>query len=163
MIEHSLDTAHSILHLRLKSAIEQGTLRRSRRRSIRTFGNRRFGGRDHRSPGIPGWESFERWWSISVLCAIITSRSEDRPRNRFALGNVAEHLASHFCGRDQAVSCRGRGGRQTMGNDSTCAFLDSASPNAHRLSPAASPPGLIAALEAAALPRGRMGRVVEEG
>jgi len=98
MIEHSLDTAHSILHLRLKSAIEQGDFAQVAKTvdpHIRATGG--LAGVIIEAPGIPGWESFgamvehfrfvrDHHKQIKKIGLVTDS----------ALGNVAEHLASHF-------------------------------------------------------------------
>ena len=98
MIEHSLDTAHSILYLRPKSALEQGDfaqLANTVDPYIRETGS--LSGLIIEAPMFPGWES------LGAMAAHIRFvRDHHKLIKKIglvtdsALGDVAEHLASHF-------------------------------------------------------------------
>ncbi|MCM3881098.1 MAG: STAS/SEC14 domain-containing protein [Vicinamibacterales bacterium] len=98
MIEHSLDKAHAILYLRPKSALEQGDfaqLANTVDPYIRETGS--LSGLIIETPAFPGWES------LGAMAAHIRFvRDHHRYIKKVALvtdsalGNVAEHLASHF-------------------------------------------------------------------
>jgi hypothetical protein len=98
MIESSLDTAQSILYVRSKSALEQADfvkLTETVDPYIESSGGLR--GLIIEAPAFPGWDSFS---------ALITHTRFIRDHHRriekvalvtdSAIGNVAEHLASHF-------------------------------------------------------------------
>jgi hypothetical protein len=98
VIEHTLDTAQSILYVRPKSALAEGdfvTLARAVDPHIEATGGLR--GLIIETPGFPGWES---------LGAMVAHFRFVRDHHRHirkvavvtdsAMGNVAERLASHF-------------------------------------------------------------------
>jgi hypothetical protein len=98
MIEHSLDTAHSILHVRPQSALEADDfvqLARTVDPHIEATGG--LAGLIVETPAFPGWAS---------LGAMVAHFRFVRDHHRHvrkvalvtdaALGNVAERFASHF-------------------------------------------------------------------
>jgi SpoIIAA-like len=98
MIEHTLDTAHSILYLRPKSALEQGDFVQLAKTVDPYIGETgQLAGLIIEAPTFPGWESLgamaahfrfvrDHHKHIKKIALVTDS----------ALGNVAEHLASHF-------------------------------------------------------------------
>jgi len=98
MIEHTLDTANSILYLRPKSALEQGDfaqLAKTVDPHIEKTGG--LAGLIIEAPRFPGWESF------GAMAAHFRFVRDHHKRIRkvalvtdSAIGNVAQHLASHF-------------------------------------------------------------------
>jgi hypothetical protein len=98
MIEHTLDTAHSILYVRPKSAIEQGDfvqLAKTVDPYIKETGD--LAGLIIEAHTFPGWES------LAAMAAHFRFVRDHHKRIKkiglvtdSALGNVAEHLASHF-------------------------------------------------------------------
>jgi stage II sporulation SpoAA-like protein len=98
MIEHSLDKEHSVLYVRPKSALEQGDfaqLANTVDPYIKETGD--LSGIIIEAPKFPGWESLgamashfrfvrEHHKHIKKIGLVTDS----------AMGNVAEHLASHF-------------------------------------------------------------------
>ena len=98
MIEHTLDTAHSILHLRPKSALEQqdfAQLAKMVDPHIEKTGN--LAGLIIEAPGFPGWDS------LGAMVAHFRFVRDHHRRIRklavvtdSAMGNLAERLASHF-------------------------------------------------------------------
>lgn len=98
MIEFSLDTAQSILYVSPKSALEQADFVKLTERVdqyIEASGELR--GVIIDAPAFPGWESFG-----ALLAHVRFVRDHHRRIEKIALvtdsaiGNVAEHLASHF-------------------------------------------------------------------
>ena len=98
MIEHTLDTAHSILYLRPKSALEQDDflqLAKTVDPYIEQSGD--LAGLIIEAPTFPGWDS------LGAMAAHFRFVRDHHRRIRkiglvtdSALGNVAERLASHF-------------------------------------------------------------------
>ena len=98
MIEHTLDTAHSILYVRLKDSLEQGDfleLAETVDPYIEQTGD--LDGIIIEAPAFPGWES------LGAMAAHFRFVRDHHKRIRkvglvtdSALGKVAEHLASHF-------------------------------------------------------------------
>ena len=98
MIEHTLDAANSILYLRPKSALEQGDfaqLAKTVDPHIEKTGG--LAGLIIEAPRFPGWESF------GAMAAHFRFVRDHHKRIRkvalvtdSAIGNVAQHLASHF-------------------------------------------------------------------
>ncbi len=98
MIEHTLDTEHSILYLRPKSALEQGDfaqLAKTVDPYIEATGQ--LAGLVIEAPAFPGWDS------LGAMAAHFRFVRDHHKHIRkialvtgSALGNVAEHLASHF-------------------------------------------------------------------
>ena len=98
MIEHTLDAAQSILYLRPKSALEQGDfaqLAKTVDPHIEKTGG--LAGLIIEAPRFPGWESF------GAMAAHFRFVRDHHKRIRkvalvtdSAIGNVAQHLASHF-------------------------------------------------------------------
>lgn len=98
MIEHNLDSAQSILYVRPKSALEQGDfveLAKTVDPYIRETGD--LVGLVIDAPGFPGWEN------LGAMAAHFRFvRDHQKHIKRIALvtdsaiGNVVEHLASHF-------------------------------------------------------------------
>ncbi|OHE82366.1 MAG: hypothetical protein A2107_07115 [Verrucomicrobia bacterium GWF2_62_7] len=98
MIEYTLDTAHSILYLRPKSALEQGDFVQIAKMVdpyIEATGN--LAGLIIEAPKFPGWESLG-----AMVAHFRFVRDHHRHIKKIglvtdsALGNVAEHLAAHF-------------------------------------------------------------------
>jgi hypothetical protein len=98
MIEHTLDTAHSILYVRPKSALEQCDFVQLAKTVDPYIGEAgHLAGLIIEAPTFPGWES---------LGAMAAHFRFVREHHKYikkiglvtdsALGNVAEHLASHF-------------------------------------------------------------------
>lgn len=98
MIEHTLDTAHSILYMRPKASLEEDDfvqLAKTVDPYIEETGD--LAGLIIETPTFPGWTS---------LGAMVTHFRFVRDRHKHikniglvtdsALGDVAEHLASHF-------------------------------------------------------------------
>jgi SpoIIAA-like len=98
MIEHTLDAANSILHVRPKSALEQADfveLAKTVDPYIAETGD--LAGLIIEAPGFPGWES------LGAMAAHFRFVRDHHKRIRkvglvtdSALGNVAKRLASHF-------------------------------------------------------------------
>ena len=98
MIEYTLDTAHSILYLRPKSALEEGDFVQLAKTVDPYIGEiGQLAGLIIEAPTFPGWESLgamaahfrfvrDHHKHIKKIALVTDS----------ALGNVAEHLASHF-------------------------------------------------------------------
>ena len=98
MIEHALDTAQSILYVRPKSALEQGDfveLAKSVDPHIRETGD--LAGLVIDAPTFPGWESLG---AMAAHFRFVRDHQKHIKKIALvtdsALGNVAEHLASHF-------------------------------------------------------------------
>lgn len=98
MIEHSLDTAHSILYLRLKSALEENDfaqLAKTADAHIKETGG--LAGVIIEAPTFPGWDSLG-----AMVAHFRFVRDHHRKIKKLALvtdspvGNVAELVASHF-------------------------------------------------------------------
>lgn len=98
MIEHSLDTVHSILYVRPKSALEQGDFEQLAKTVDPYLGETgELAGLIIEAPTFPGWES------LGAMAAHFRFVRDHHKRIRkvglvtdSALGNVAERLASHF-------------------------------------------------------------------
>jgi hypothetical protein len=98
MIESSLDTAQSVLYIHPKSALEQADFVKLAEKVdpyIEASGGLR--GLIIEAPAFPGWESFG-----ALVAHVRFVRDHHRRIGKIALvtdspiGNVAEHLASHF-------------------------------------------------------------------
>ena len=97
-MEHSLDTAHSILYVRPKSALQQddfAQLAKTVDPFIEKTGD--LAGLVIETPSFPGWDS------LGAMAAHIRFvRDHHKHKNKVAvvtdaaLGNLAEKLASHF-------------------------------------------------------------------
>jgi len=98
MIEHTLDTERAILHLRPKSALEQTDFEQIAR-VVDPFiaGTGDLAGLIVETPAFPGWSSFG-----ALIAHLRFVRDHHRHIRKIALvtdsplGNIAEHLASHF-------------------------------------------------------------------
>jgi hypothetical protein len=98
MIEHTLDSANSLLHVRLKSALEQADFEQLAKTVdpyIAQSGD--LAGLIIEAPAFPGWEG------LGAMVAHFRFVRDHHKRIRrvglvtdSALGNVAERLASHF-------------------------------------------------------------------
>ena len=98
MIEHNLDTEHSILYLRPKSALEQGDFEQLAKTVdpyIEKSGD--LAGLIIEAPKFPGWEN------LGAMAAHIRFVRDHHKRIRkiglvtdSAMGKVAQSLASHF-------------------------------------------------------------------
>jgi hypothetical protein len=98
MIEHTLDTANSILHVRPKSALEQDDfVQLAKTVDPYIGGTGELAGLIIEAPTFPGWENLgamaahfrfvrDHHKHIKKIALVTDS----------ALGNVAERLASHF-------------------------------------------------------------------
>ena len=98
MIEHTLDTAHSILYVRPKSRSSKATLRNSRKRSTPTLNETGdLAGLIIEAPTFPGWESLG---AMAAHFRFVRDHHKHIKKigvvTDSALGKVAEHLASHF-------------------------------------------------------------------
>jgi hypothetical protein len=98
MIEHTLDTAHSILYVRPKSALEQNDfvqLARTVDPYIETTGD--LAGLIIETPAFPGWDSLG---AMAAHFRFVRDHHKHIKKiglvTDSALGNVAERLASHF-------------------------------------------------------------------
>jgi hypothetical protein len=98
MIEHTLDTANSILYVRPKSSLEQSDfvqLAKAVDPYIEETGG--LAGLIIEAPIFPGWESLG-----AMVAHIRFVRDHHKHIKKIglvtnsAMGNVAEHLASHF-------------------------------------------------------------------
>jgi SpoIIAA-like len=98
MIEHSLDAANSILHVRPTSSLEERDfveLAKAVDPYIEASGG--LAGLIIEAPAFPGWESL-----AAMLAHMRFVRDHHRHIKKIAavtdsaMGNVAEHLASHF-------------------------------------------------------------------
>lgn len=98
MIEHTLDTAHSILYLRLTSALQQRDfeeLAKTVDPYIRETGG--LSGIVIEAPKFPGWDSLG-----AMVAHFRFVRDHHKKIKKLgivtdsALGDIAEHLASHF-------------------------------------------------------------------
>lgn len=98
MIEHKLDTVHSILYVQPKSSLEQGDFAQLAKTVdpyiARTGG---LAGLIIEAPNFPGWES------LGAMAAHIRFVRDHHKHIKkvglvtdSAMGNVAERLASHF-------------------------------------------------------------------
>jgi len=98
MIEHFLDTVHSILYVRPKSALEQGDFEQLAKTVDAYLGETgELAGLIIEAPAFPGWES------LGAMAAHFRFVRDHHRRIKkvglvtdSALGNVAERLASHF-------------------------------------------------------------------
>ena len=98
MIEHTLDTTQSILYVRPKSALGQDDfveLAKSVDPHIRETGN--LAGLVIDAPTFPGWESLG---AMAAHFRFVRDHQKHIKKIALvtdsALGNVAEHLGSHF-------------------------------------------------------------------
>ncbi|MBW4935856.1 SpoIIAA family protein [Marinobacter sp. F4206] len=102
MIEHTLDTAHSILYVRPTSSLEKGDFEQLAETAdpfIEKTGS--LEGLIISSPSFPGWKS---------IGAMVTHFRFVRDHHKFirkvalvtdsSLGDIGEHLASHFLSAD---------------------------------------------------------------
>src|SRR5687768_10658372 len=98
MIEHTFDTARSILHVHLKGPLEQGdfsALAKTVDPYIERTGD--LAGIVIEAPTFPGWESLG---AMAAHFRFVRDHHKHIKRvglvTDSALGKVAEHLASHF-------------------------------------------------------------------
>lgn len=98
MIEHTLDTAHSILYVRPKSSLEKSDfvkLVKAVDSYIEKTGD--LAGIIIEAPKFPGWDSFG---AMAAHFRFVRDHHKHIKKvglvTDSALGNVAEHLASHF-------------------------------------------------------------------
>ena len=98
MIEHNLDTANSILYVRPKSAFAQGDFEQLAK-TVDPFIGETGGlaGLIIEAPAFPGWESLG---AMAAHFRFVRDHHKHIKKITLvtdsALGNVAEHLASHF-------------------------------------------------------------------
>ena len=98
MIEHTLDTTHSILYVRPKSALEQADFEQLAKTVDPYLGETgELAGLIIEAPRFPGWEG------LGAMAAHFRFVRDHHKRIKkvglvtdSALGNVAERLASHF-------------------------------------------------------------------
>ena len=98
MIEHTLDTTHSILYVRPKSAFEQADFEQLAKTVDPYLGETgELAGLSIEAPRFPGWEG------LGAMAAHFRFVRDHHKRIKkvglvtdSALGNVAERLASHF-------------------------------------------------------------------
>lgn len=98
MIEHTLDTTHGILHLRPVSALEKDDFEQIAQ-AVDPFiaQNGSLAGLIIETPSFPGWDSLK-----AMIAHIRFVRDHHKQIRKIALvtdsplGNVAEHLVSHF-------------------------------------------------------------------
>jgi hypothetical protein len=114
MIEHSLDTAHSILYVQPKSALEQedfAQLASTVDPYLEATGD--LAGLIIETHAFPGWDSWARWPRTSASCGIITSASEGRRRDRRRAGQSrGEAGVTLHVSDDQALSGRVEAAKQ---------------------------------------------------
>ena len=98
MIEHALDTAHSILYVRPKSSLEKSDfveLAKAVDPYIEKSGD--LAGIIIEAPKFPGWDSLD---AMAAHFRFVRDHHKHIKKvglvTDSALGNVAEHLASHF-------------------------------------------------------------------
>jgi hypothetical protein len=98
MIEHTLDTKHSVLYVRPKSSLEQDDFVQIAKTAdpyIEETGN--LAGLIIEAPAFPGWDSF-----AAIVAHFRFVRDHHQHIRKVGLvtdsllGNVAEHLAAHF-------------------------------------------------------------------
>ncbi len=98
MIEHTLDTKHSVLYVRPKSSLEQDDfvqIAKTVDPYIEETGN--LAGLIIEAPAFPGWDSF-----AAIVSHFRFVRDHHQHIRKVGLvtdsllGNVAEHLAAHF-------------------------------------------------------------------
>jgi hypothetical protein len=98
MIDHTLDTANSILYVRPQSSLEQSDfvqLAKAVDPYIEETGG--LAGLIIEAPPFPGWDSFGAMVAhIRVVRDHHTHIKKIGLVTTSAMGNVAEHLASHF-------------------------------------------------------------------
>src|SRR5438045_1005994 len=98
MIEHTLDTASGILHLRPKAALGKADFEQLTQ-TVDPYitGKGDLAGLIIETPGFPGWSSFG-----ALAAHLRFVRDHHRHVKKIALvtdsalGNVAEHLVAHF-------------------------------------------------------------------
>ena len=98
MIDHTLDTANAILHLRPRSALEKADFEQLAR-TVDPFISEtgHLAGLIVETPGFPGWSSFG-----AMTAHLRFVKDHHRYIRKIAivtdspLGNVGEHLVSHF-------------------------------------------------------------------
>jgi SpoIIAA-like len=98
MIAHTLDTTHGILHIQPKAALEQADFEQLAK-AVDPFiaGTGGLTGLIIEAPAFPGWSSFG-----ALIAHLRFVRDHHRHIRKIALvtdsalGNVAEHLVSHF-------------------------------------------------------------------
>jgi len=102
MIEHTLDTTHSILYVRPKAALEQSDFEQLAKTAdpfIDETGD--LAGLIIEAPDFPGWENLG-----AIVAHFRFIRDHQKHIRKIALvtdsalGSVAEHLASHFVSAD---------------------------------------------------------------
>jgi hypothetical protein len=98
MIEHSLDTANAILHVRPQAALQQADFEQlSHEVDPFISGTGDLAGLIIETPAFPGWSSFGAFAAHMRFV-----RDHHKHIRRIALvtdsamGNIAEHLVSHF-------------------------------------------------------------------
>ena len=98
MIEHTLDTAHSVLYVRIKDSLKQGDfaeLAKTVDPYIEQKGD--LAGIIIESPTFPGWESLG---SLAAHFRFVRDHHQHIQKiglvTDSAMGKVAERLASHF-------------------------------------------------------------------
>ena len=109
MIEHRLDRAHGILYVRPSSALEQAdfaTLASTADPYIKETGH--LSGLIIEAPSFPGWDSLG---AMAAHFRFVRDHHKDIKKigvvTDSALGNVAEHLASHFVSAESGIFPRG--------------------------------------------------------
>jgi len=98
MIDHTLDTANAILHLRPRSALEPSDFEQLAK-AVDPFIAERgdLAGLIVETPGFPGWSSFG-----AMAAHMRFVRDHQKHIRKIAivtdspLGNIGEHLVSHF-------------------------------------------------------------------
>ena len=109
MIEHNLDTANSILYVRPKSALAQGDFEQLAK-TVDPFIAETGGlaGLIIETPGFPVWETFG---AMAANFRFVRDHHKDIKKiavvTDSAIGNVAEHLASHFVSAESGIFPRG--------------------------------------------------------
>src|SRR5436190_19463260 len=98
MIEHTLDTASGILHLRPKAALEKADFEQLAQ-TVDPYitGKGNLAGLIIETPGFPGWSSFG-----ALIEHMRFVKNHHRQVKKIALvtdsalGSIAEHLVTHF-------------------------------------------------------------------
>ena len=98
MIDHTLDTANAILHLRPRSALEPSDFEQLAKAVDPFIAERgELAGLIVETPGFPGWSSFG-----AMAAHMRFVRDHHKHIRKIAivtdspLGNIGEHLVSHF-------------------------------------------------------------------
>ena len=118
MIDHALDTTHSILHAQVTGPLERGDfaqLAKTVDPHIEQTGG--LAGIVIEAPTFPGWESLG---AMAAHFRFVRDHHKDIKKiavvTDSAMGTVAERLASHLCQRRSSVFLQARSTPQSNGS-----------------------------------------------